>query len=104
MMRFFTQEKIHGKFKHVKIIQEKCIKCKKCISVCPVNMFEFSDGSIVMNPENSRCILCAECFHNCPAEAIDHPYIERARKLLKDGYAHLEEVPSAIYPTVLEMR
>lgn len=97
MMKFFTQEKMHGKFKQVRIIEDKCIKCKKCISACPVNMFSFDGERVVMNPEGSRCILCAECFHNCPAEAIDHPYIEKARQRLNDGNPHMEEPVSAIY-------
>ncbi|MBI9109438.1 MAG: EFR1 family ferrodoxin [Spirochaetales bacterium] len=99
MFRQFSQEMIHKKFKKVTINTEKCIKCKKCISVCPVDMFQFIDGEISMHRDNNNCILCAECFHNCPVGAIEHPYIEMAGKRLKDGFAALEKVPSAIYPT-----
>ena len=98
MFKIFSQERIHGKFKKVAILQEKCTQCQQCVAVCPVNMFRMSDGKIVMEAEKSRCILCAECFHACPAGAIEHPYIEMARKRLQDGFAHLEEEPSAIYP------
>ena len=100
MFKIFSQERIHGKFKQVKVIPEKCIQCQKCVAVCPVNMFQFSQGKIVMEAEKSRCILCAECFHACPAGAIEHPYIEMARKRLQNGFAHLEEEPSAIYPKI----
>ena len=97
LFRIFSQESFHRKFKTVAINAEKCIKCKKCIDVCPVDMFTYSKGVIKMHRDNKNCILCAECFHNCPIGAIEHPYIEMGRKRLKDGFAALEENPSAIY-------
>ncbi|MBN2039807.1 MAG: EFR1 family ferrodoxin [Spirochaetes bacterium] len=100
MYRIFTQDKLHGKFRNVSINQDKCIQCKKCISVCPVDMFHFSDEIVTMKRDKDNCILCAECFHKCPANAIEHPYIEMGKKRLKDGYIHLEEKKSGIYPEV----
>ena len=97
MFKLFSQEKIHGKFKHVSIDSGKCIQCQKCVSVCPVNMFDFVDERVKMVKDQHQCILCAECYHRCPAGAIIHPYIEPARARLKDGNAHLEEEPSSIY-------
>ncbi len=97
-----TQEKLHQNFKNVRIIEEKCIQCRGCIKVCPLNIFGLKDGKVAMVKPQSTCILCAECFHNCPSGAIDHPYIERARKLLKDGYAQLEMPASAIIPEAEE--
>ena len=97
MFKLFSQEKIHKQFKHVSINSEKCIQCKKCISVCPVNMFDVIDEQVKMVKDQHQCILCAECYHRCPAGAISHPYIEPARVRLKDGNAHLEEEPSSIY-------
>ena len=98
MFKLFSQEKIHKKFKQVSIDSVKCIRCKKCISVCPVNMFDLVNGQVKMVKDQQQCILCAECYHRCPADAIIHPYIEPAKVRLKDGNAHLEEEPSAIYP------
>ncbi|PID55724.1 4Fe-4S ferredoxin [candidate division KSB3 bacterium] len=94
----FTQEKLHRDFKKVSIIEDKCIQCRKCIKACPLNIFGLKDGRVAMIKSQSTCILCAECFHNCPAGAIDHPYIEMAKKRLKDGHAPLEMPPSAIIP------
>lgn len=93
----FSQEFFHKKFKVVSVDTRKCIKCKKCISACPVNMFNYSDGSVKMVRDKKECILCAECYHKCPANAINHPYIEVAR-MLKDGYIELEKEQSVIYP------
>lgn len=96
----YSQEMLHKDHKDVSINIEKCIACKKCIMTCPVDMFEFSEEKVIIHRDKSNCILCAECFHNCPAGAIIHPYIEMAKKRLKDGFAKLEEVASAIYPEI----
>ena len=99
----FSQEFFHKKFKEVSIDTRKCIKCKKCISACPVNMFDYLDGMVKMVRDKKECILCAECYHKCPVNAINHPYIEVARKRLKDGYIELEKEQSAIYPAVSDL-
>ncbi|MDC7124812.1 MAG: EFR1 family ferrodoxin [Spirochaetales bacterium] len=98
MFRAFSQEKFHKDFKNVSVIEDNCIRCQKCIKVCPVDMFAFEDEKIIMQRDKDNCILCAECFHNCPAGAIFHPYIAKAKERLKDGNAGLESPASAIYP------
>ena len=61
-------------------------------------MFKDSNNVIKMVRNNSECILCGECFHNCPSDAIHYPYMEMAKKRLKDGYIKLEKEQSALYP------
>jgi ferredoxin len=95
-----TQEELHEKYKTVCVDQSKCIKCKKCIKGCPVNMFDFVENRIEINKNNNRCILCAECYHNCPVNAISYPYIEIARVRLKDGSIPMESPLSAVYPDI----
>lgn len=98
LYHIFSQEFFHKRFKDVNIDLQKCLKCKKCIEVCPVNMFDYVDGTVKMVRDKKECILCAECYHECPANAIGNPYMEVARKRLKDGCAELEKEQSAIYP------
>ncbi len=100
ILKIFSQEKIHRKYKTVSVNQDKCIKCKKCIKVCPVNIFDYIENKIKMHKNNNRCILCAECFHNCPTNAIKYPYIEKAKIRLQDGNIPMEKELSAIYPKI----
>ena len=97
MLKLLSQEKIHGKFKTVSIIREKCSACKKCISVCPINNFIFTDGR-VSKKNQKNCILCGECFYNCGCNAIDFAYRTVAQKRLNDGNIVFEKDISAIYP------
>lgn len=99
VLKFATQEKIHGKFKQVKINADKCQNCKRCILKCPVNMFYFKDNKVQMAMDNERCILCAECYHVCPFDAIEHSYMDMAKKRLQDGHAPMEACQTAIYPS-----
>ena len=53
-----------------KLDSSKCIKCERCVEVCPQDVFSSDgDGSyIVQNPE--RCIECGACELNCRGNAI----------------------------------
>ncbi len=44
-----------------------CTMCGKCISDCPVQNIQKSDGKITFS---SNCILCMRCLKNCPVQAI----------------------------------
>ena len=64
-------------------------------------MFEYSKDKVKMVRDKAECILCAQCYHNCPTHAINYPYIEMARKRLKNGHIKLEEEQSGIYPMTI---
>ena len=54
----------------IKINQEKCIKCRKCETICPVHLFSLKDGKMEVIPD--KCIVCGHCVAICPPYAIDH--------------------------------
>ncbi|MDP4182655.1 MAG: 4Fe-4S binding protein [Bacillota bacterium] len=51
-------------FYRMEVISEKCTKCGKCKSICPV------EHSIYEKPNGLECIRCGECKKSCPANAI----------------------------------
>lgn len=46
---------------------EKCIKCGKCIDVCPNEANIIMDGNIEL--QHSRCKACGKCVEVCPSGA-----------------------------------
>lgn len=59
-------------------INDNCISCGKCVTVCPVEIFRMSSekeskkSSRVEVVHPSSCIDCSHCVCVCPVEAIDH--------------------------------
>lgn len=47
---------------------DKCIKCQKCINLCPVGNISLVDGKIVFG---DKCVACLGCYHRCPQKAIE---------------------------------
>lgn len=52
----------------IKVNNDKCNDCKKCIKKCPMNV-EILNNSRKRN-NGTECILCMECVKNCPQDAI----------------------------------
>jgi ferredoxin len=50
-------------------IHEKCIRCRKCIDICPASALSMVDKKIVLNED--KCVMCYCCHEVCPAEAIE---------------------------------
>ena len=49
----------------------KCIGCKTCVRVCPLDVFRFDDSemkSVIAYPEN--CQNCGQCFINCQGQSL----------------------------------
>lgn len=46
---------------------KNCVKCGKCISICPAGNISFKDGEIVFG---DKCVACLGCYHRCPNKAI----------------------------------
>lgn len=52
-----------------------CIKCGKCIKLCPANNISLIDNEIVFA---DKCVACLGCYHRCPQKAI--VYMKKTKK------------------------
>ncbi|MCH5151246.1 MAG: EFR1 family ferrodoxin [Clostridiales bacterium] len=48
-------------------VTNDCIKCGKCVNVCPAKNISIVDGQIVFS---DKCVACLGCYHRCPKKAI----------------------------------
>jgi len=64
-----------SEFIEVQINNDKCVginKCGSCVRVCPVSIFEVSEGQpFVVGQNQDECILCDICLQECEPEAIN---------------------------------
>ena len=51
----------------VKVDNNLCIQCGKCVRVCPMYNLSLNEGSIV---PKGNCTLCYRCVNQCPKKAI----------------------------------
>jgi ferredoxin len=51
-------------------IDEKCVHCGVCSSVCPTGAFSVHEPSMEVRLEPSRCMGCEECVRVCPYNAV----------------------------------
>lgn len=59
-------------------VNKNCIKCGKCVTVCPINNISFVNNEIKFA---NGCIACLGCYHRCPQKAITY-----MKKTKKDRY------------------
>jgi len=56
--------------------QTKCIDCRNCVDVCPVDFLSVENRGADISIENSQdewkeCIACGQCILHCPVGAIE---------------------------------
>lgn len=67
--RRFAHWNEHRLFHDYKIDKEKCQKCFRCITKCPVHNITFSDDTIQFVNSND-CLRCMSCISYCPGDGI----------------------------------
>ncbi len=67
IQRLYFYNKTNKYHSNIKINKDNCIKCKKCVNICPMNNLEYKSNQIYIN---NRCILCYRCVNYCPKKAI----------------------------------
>lgn len=58
-----------------KIDLKKCIGCKKCYDLCPLDVFTIDETTnMPVATYNEECWHCGICWMECPKRAIDITY------------------------------
>ncbi len=63
--------------------KSKCVLCKACVDVCPIDIISASDQGIEIDLE--RCIGCGLCVYNCPESSLHMVLREHPPKVYADG-------------------
>lgn len=54
------------------IDHERCIRCGRCVMVCPTKIFAQEKPGSPIEVHNNRCITCGHCVAVCPTHSIIH--------------------------------
>ncbi len=61
------------------IVEERCILCGNCATICPAQVLKIKDRKMVLT-DAKKCIKCYCCHEMCPKDAI---YIRKLPKFLR---------------------
>lgn len=64
-----------------------CIKCQKCVSLCPAQNITLKDGKISFG---DKCMACLGCFHRCPKHAIIYNNKDNKKRYINPNVAENE--------------
>ncbi|WKY43900.1 EFR1 family ferrodoxin [Eubacteriaceae bacterium ES2] len=56
---------------------ENCIKCGKCVQICPANNIKMLENEPIWD---KHCQQCMACVQWCPQDAVRHPKLKEGRK------------------------
>ena len=56
----------------IKVIEGKCIGCRKCEIICPVNLWSIKNKKASLSGRYKElCLECGHCYSICESDAID---------------------------------
>ncbi|MCI8734662.1 MAG: 4Fe-4S binding protein [Clostridia bacterium] len=67
-IRFLEQKFAHLHGPAFKVNSKKCIKCNRCVNVCPTDNIQIKNGKYKFG---HNCVLCMGCSFGCPMDAIN---------------------------------
>lgn len=72
-----------------RVDQEKCLRCGRCASVCPVGNISGGKGKLPQWLHNEKaqeshtrehaCMACFSCYHHCPTKAIAYGHRTKSK-------------------------
>ena len=60
-------------------VSTDCVRCGKCVKLCPMNNISILDGALVFS---DRCVICMGCYHRCPQKAIRYKNKKKSDRYL----------------------
>ncbi len=69
----------------IRVQEDKCVGCNKCITYCPIqeaNISYLLDGKSKTRIDEDKCIMCGKCIEACDHEARD--YEDDTEKFIRD--------------------
>jgi len=80
----------------LKVDEDKCIGCGKCVDVCVFRGREMVDGKAKI--DQNRCLGCGRCAEVCPtgATTIEIDEINRVDELIGKLERYVDVTPQAV--------
>ena len=66
-------------FYQMKVDDNKCIKCHRCIEACKMNV------DVLENINSAECIRCMDCVKVCPVDAIEAGFRKEVMQIKNEG-------------------
>lgn len=55
----------------VKWLEERCVHCTACVSICPTKALELDRDRMEVSFKKDKCIACELCLPVCPYQAME---------------------------------
>jgi len=70
VLEAIRQEGVKVERKVLISLNDRCISCGHCITLCPVEAI-YSEPDLTVKVEEAKCIQCGRCVDACPVRAIE---------------------------------
>lgn len=79
----------HGRGTNRFHVNTNCIKCGKCVQMCPCDAIRMIDR--IPTWIEKKCLRCCACINRCPHKAIEFGLLTKNKRRYVNPYVELEE-------------